>query len=199
MKDRSHNRGHVRWRWMAPLLSAAFLLATFCFSGCSDNPADINSTDSETSFFDLPFDELEFAKGGKTYEAVYSAEALISAEDGGIISVGKNQQVFHFEVLPRTIPRDTVVSVTVYVVEDSENSTIIIFEFLPDGLTFATPATLTMDAGELANKAIDEIDWYYLQGNRWIYQNTIGVNTNDKFVIPVEHFSRWGADKGGSA
>lgn len=194
MNDRNRNRGLIRWRSMTLLLLAAFLLAPFWFSGCSDNPADVTSADGETSFFDLPFDELEFAKGGKSYVDVYSAQALISAEDGGTISVGKNQQVFHFEVLPNTIRQDTVIAVTVYVVEDSEASSVIIFEFAPDGLTFSTPATLTMDADELANRTLEEVDWYYLRGNKWIYQATFEADVNDKFVIPVEHFSRWGAD-----
>ncbi|UCD62840.1 MAG: hypothetical protein JSW34_08725 [Candidatus Zixiibacteriota bacterium] len=194
MRDLSCNRGLVGWRLITPVLIALLLGATFWLSGCSNGPLEVNTTESETSFFDLPFDEVEFTKGGKTYDGIYYADDYIKADEGGLLTVTHRGATFTFEVMPNSISDDMLITLVVYVVEDTPEQTTIIYEFGPDGLVFSEPAILTLEAEAVTGEGSDSVDWYYLDRGRWMYQGSFHAEKDGKIRIQMEHFSRWGTD-----
>ncbi|UCG60526.1 MAG: hypothetical protein JSV52_09330 [Candidatus Zixiibacteriota bacterium] len=194
MKGKHGNRYGAPWRLIAPLVAILSLAVIFGLPGCSDQPLDVNTSQEDVSFFDLPFDEA-IAKKGLEYDAVFGTEDYIAAEDGGTIAINGHGAIWSFQVFPNSIPNDVRITVRIYIVEDTPEKTTVIYEFGPDGLEFSVPALLTLDADAVAGTNGQTIDFYYLNKNRWVYQGTFNRTGDDEFVIPIHHFSRYGSGR----
>jgi hypothetical protein len=193
MKDKLGNRWIASWRPFAPLVVILALVVIFGLPGCSDKPLDVNTSQEDISFFDLPFDDNALAKGRPvSYDAVYRTEDYLTVEDGGLIEINSHDGAFTFVVEPYSFPEDTRFTVAVYIVEDTPEKTTIVYEFGPDGLVFTEPAHLILNADVVAAMGAQSTDFFYLSGNKWIYQGTYFRDKDNQFVIPIEHFSKYG-------
>jgi hypothetical protein len=193
MKDKHGSRWTASWRAFAPLVAILALVLIFGLPGCSDKPLDVNTSQEDISFFDLPFDDDALAKRGLgDYEAVYRTEDYLTVEDGGSIAINGHDGAYTFVVEPYSFPEDTRFTVAIYVIEDTPTKTTIVYEFGPDGLEFTVPAHLILNADAVAAMGAESIDFYYLNGNKWAYQGTYFRNKDNQFVIPIEHFSKYG-------
>jgi len=183
----------VGWHLFAPLV-AIFALVIVCgLSGCSDEPLDVNTSQEDVDFFDLPYDEETLSKRGDTYLDVIVASEYLTVQDGGTIDVHGNNGDFSFVVTPNTFPENTLFDVRIYVVEDDDAKVSIIYEFGPDGLVFSEPAWLVLDADVVAGSDAEGIAFYYLDGKKWIYQGFYRPNKDGEIWVDIYHFSKYGS------
>jgi len=193
MRDKDGNRWPTGWRLFAPLAAILALVVVFGLSGCSDEAVNVNTSQEEVDFFDLPFDEEVLTKRGESYVDVFVASRYLEASEGGTISVHGNDGDFKFVVAPYSFPTSTLFTVTVYIVEDEDAKVSIIYEFSPDGLVFSAPAWLVLDADVVTGVDSDAIDFYYLDGKRWKFQGTYHANQDGEIWVDIHHFSRYGS------
>ncbi|MEW6411326.1 MAG: hypothetical protein AB1483_02505 [Candidatus Zixiibacteriota bacterium] len=180
------------WRLFAPLIAICVLVLVLALPGCSDKVAEVNSSEDQVNFFDLPFDEEALAKRSSLYEAVYWTWDRILVDEGGVIDVPGGQGAFSFEIEANSFPMDTVFEIRVCVVESDVASPVILYEFCPDGLVFSKPARLVLDADVVASFGQQFVDFYYLLGNKWVYQGTYYADEEGVIAIDVHHFSKYG-------
>lgn len=192
MNGKQGNRGLVRWRLLTPLVMVFALAMVLGLPGCGDQPLDVNTSQEEVNFFDLPFDPLEKKTTYLDYNVTFGT---IEVEEGGTLVVPGGHSTFTFKVEPYSFPEDAVFSVGVYIVSEDGDAPTIIYEFEPDGLEFTIPATLILDADYVAGLGSNSVDFYYLDGRRWVFQGKYFADANRKINIPVEHFSRWGTGR----
>ncbi len=181
------------WRMFGPLIAICILVLVLALPGCSDKATDVNSSQDQINFFDLPFDDA-IAKRSDNYDAVYWYWDWILENEGGIIDVPGGHGAFVFEVEAHSFPADTVFEIGVYVVE-ADGAPVIIYDFGPDGLEFSSPAKLILDADVVASLGQSSIAFYYLNGNNWVYQGTYHADATGKISIDVYHFSKYGTGK----
>lgn len=190
MNGTQSNRGLIRWRLMTPLALVFALAVIIGLPGCSNQPLEVNSSQEEINFFDLPFDPLDKKTDYLDYNVTFGT---IDVEDGGTLVVpGGGHTSFAFKVEPYSFPENTVFSVGVYIVSEDGEAPTIIYEFEPDGLEFTVPATLILDAEYAAGLGNDYVNFYYLNRNKWVFQGKYYADDKGKINIPIEHFSRWG-------
>lgn len=192
MNGKQGYRGLVRWRLLTPLVMVFALAMVLGLPGCSDQPLDVNTSQEEVSFFDLPFDPLEKKTDYIDQNVTFGT---IEVEEGGVLVVPGGHATFSFEVEPYSFPADTVFSVGVYVVSEDGDAPTIIYEFEPDGLEFTVPATLVLDADYVAGLGANSVDFFYLNRNKWVFQGKYFADSKRQIRIPLEHFSRWGTGR----
>ncbi len=192
MKDRLSKQRIALWRSLMPVVAILALAVAFGLPGCSEKPLDVNTSQEEISFFDLPFDDGVFAKKGLV--ATYRTEDFITVAEGGTIEISAHGAVFSFVIAPNSFPEDTRFTLAIYILEDTPDKTTVVYEFGPDGLVFTEPALLVLDANVVVPEGSQTIDFYYLNKNRWVYQGTYDRNKDDQFVIGIDHFSRYGTE-----
>jgi len=193
MSNQQGNRWPTRWGAIAPLVVILTLVVILGLPGCSDEPLNVNTSQEDVDFFDLPFDEEVLSKGGLTYLDVGVASQYLEVDEGGTIEVHGNNGEFRFVVPPFSFTTNTLFTVAVYVIEDDDARVSIIYEFSPDGLVFSEPAWLVLDADVVAGVDGDSIDFYYLDGKRWKLQGTYRANKDGEIWVDINHFSRYGS------
>ncbi|UCD62842.1 MAG: hypothetical protein JSW34_08735 [Candidatus Zixiibacteriota bacterium] len=194
----------AKWGLLASMLAAFALFSGLYLPGCSDNPAGSSDvTESgETSFFDLPFDEVELAKkvaDPTTLVTVALGEQDIIAADGGLItlvSVGTSatQELL---VPENTLPYDVTISIELLRLESKKSRDVtLIYECLPDGLVFTQPAILKLDLVKTLGKKATCAHMYWLNPvtNQWESQGDYYPDAAGFVYLPFWHFSRWGVD-----
>ncbi len=198
MKSKQGGLRVARGWLVTPLVTTLILAVVFGLPGCSDKPLNVEPTQDEIGFFDLPFDDEAIAKRSVSYEAVYKCFQELSAEEGGTIEVPGSNGAFSFVVAPNSFPADTVIEIEIYIIDDDEISPTVIYEFKPDGLVFSEPAKLVVNTKVVAGLNSESVGFYYLMGNRWVYQGTFfSTDGVDEIIIEVPHFSKWGTEGGG--
>ena len=198
MKNKKGSLGVARGWLFTPLVTTLILAFVFGLPGCGDQPLNVEPSQDEIGFFDLPFDDEAIAKRTVSYEAIYMCFQELSPEEGGRIEVPGSKGAFAFEVAPHSFPEETVFEIKVYIV-DTDDALTVIYEFEPDGLVFSEPAKLIINTEVITGFAAESLDYYYLNGNKWIYQGTFSATDGaaDEIVIDVPHFSKWGSEGGG--
>ncbi|MBN4076339.1 hypothetical protein JYT16_01340 [Gemmatimonas aurantiaca] len=197
-KSRLFRRGFI-----GVALATILAVPVLFFTGCSINPATSSdmTLQNEESFWDNSFDPASLeplttsdallSPGG--YD-VYSGEGFISADDGGVVNLEMPGSVHNFTVEAESIPADTVINVGIYV-KTSKKSTVILFEFGPDGLVFGESATLSFDISELSSNT-DYVDlyWWNPDTGDWEYQRTVRADRDGIVSFPIDHFSMYGVE-----
>lgn len=161
------------------------LAALFAFNGCSDNaPMQPNLPQSS----DL---NRMVAMGGMP-EAIPSVldEAVIDADDGGVIEIERDVYLHEFVVPAGAIDEDTKITV-----ESCEGKVgakdAVIFDFGPDGLVFKKAATLKFEMAELNNKASSaKLHYFDPDRSRWVLQES-GQVKSGVAEFPIFHFSKY--------
>lgn len=191
MRARQSSLWVARWGFSAPLVAVLTLIVILGLPGCSDEPLDINTSQEDVNFFDLPFDEELLSKRGTVIKQVYVISQYVEADEGGTIEIRGNDGDFAFIVEPFSMPEDALITIKIYEVQDEDARVSFIYEFAPDGLVFSEPATLVLDADIVADGG-DSITLYYLDGKRWVPMDNLKA-VNGTFLAKIPHFSRWGS------
>ncbi|UCG60527.1 MAG: hypothetical protein JSV52_09335 [Candidatus Zixiibacteriota bacterium] len=195
----------AKWGLLISALAVFALISGLYLPGCSENPAIPSGTDlsqDETSFFDQPFDEAAFARAVELQavvdvEVLYE-EGLFTSLDGGEIVIGTAGNFQEFVVYPYSVPYDVTISLEITSLQSKKNDDVaIVYEFKPDGLEFLIPAELKINVAKVLGKRATCLRWYYLneQTGIWVYQGQFCADPETGFAtVPVEHFSRYGAE-----
>jgi len=127
--------------------------------------------------------EIPVANSGK------ATSALVSAEKGGVVSLGR----FTLEFPPGALPADTEIEISV------TDPTLVMCELGPHGLHFNKPVTLTVDYGGTPAEQLESssetlgVYWYNEDAGRWqIVGRNIDVDRNLSRA-QLEHFSDYAA------
>ena len=115
---------------------------------------------------------------------------LISKDDGGEITITREEYEHIFEVDPGAVDENVAISVKSY--EDKIwGNKAIVFEFGPDGLEFKIPAKLTFEMAELDYKAGYAKFFYFNPYYKsWVLLDVEGVEQGD-VVFEIDHFSKY--------
>lgn len=204
MRDKTIQSGATKWGSLMMFLAMFALLAGLYLPGCSDGPTtspDVTLSQDETSYFDEPFDEVEFARlvdlAAVDDEYLYGEE-LLSVVDGGSIVIGTAGNFHEFYVPPGALSQPTLIQMEILKVEKKDNI-VAVYDFGPDGLVFLQSAWLIVDPAKLLGKKATCVDFYYLDEGVnpavWVLQGTYCVDPfTQKCAIPVDHFSKYGID-----
>lgn len=191
-----------QWGLLVSFVAVFALLSGLYLTGCSHNPTtstELGLSQDETDFFELPYDQTAVEKQATNpnleYEILYG-EGLVTDEDGGCVWVGTPGNLHEFIVSPLAIPADTTIQIQVTKVE-WHDEIVVLYDFGPDGLHFAVPAVLKVNAQKLFGANLSTINWFYLDEhtNTWQYQGSYVVNALGQVEIPVYHFSKYGASR----
>jgi len=194
----------AKWGLLVSLVAVFALISGLCLPGCSDNPAtssDINLSQDETSFFDQPFDEVVFARAVELEATIdvetLFGEAVFTSVDGGELVIGTAGNFHYFSMQPNSMPYDATISLEIMKIDSKKNDDVaVIYEFKPDGLEFLIPAELGINVAKVLGKRATCVKWYYLneQTGVWQYQGEYCADPDGFARIPIEHFSRYGAE-----
>ncbi|UCC45475.1 MAG: hypothetical protein JSU65_06030 [Candidatus Zixiibacteriota bacterium] len=193
----------TKWGLLASMLAVFALFSGIYLPGCSNNPnnsTQVNAPEEEFSFFDDSFDDAALAKAvidPAINVDFLTAEEYLSAEDGGSIVIGTIGTYYEFYVPPDAVPYDVAISVQITRLEKKYSKEVaVVYDFSPDGLVFAQPATLRMDVTKVLGKKATEANLYYYneQTKSWEHKGTYPAGADGWVSMPIEHFSRWGAD-----
>ncbi|MEW6411324.1 MAG: hypothetical protein AB1483_02495 [Candidatus Zixiibacteriota bacterium] len=189
----------AKWGLLVSFVAVFALMSGLYLPGCSQNPttsSDLNLSQDETNFFELPFDESALAKKvtDPTVDVeIALGEGLVTVDGGGVIEVGTKHL---FTVAPMSVYTNTLISAEITRIEEDGIVTAI-YEFGPHGTVFSLPAVLQIDAKTLFDKGTKSINFYYLneQTNLWELQGQYPVDDNGYAHVPVYHFSKYGASR----
>ena len=186
------------------LVAVFALVFGLCLPGCSENPSSSSEPglqQDEASFFDLPFDETSLAKAADDPNIIFDVirdDELFNAIDGGTLVIGSGGALQEFVVAPYSMEVDAVIAVEVTKIDSkSREQCQIIYDFQPDGLVFAVPATLRVDVARVLGKRSTCANIYHLNEDtgRWEHQGTYCADPVTGIAeIPIPHFSKWGMD-----
>ncbi|MEW6411325.1 MAG: hypothetical protein AB1483_02500 [Candidatus Zixiibacteriota bacterium] len=191
-----------QWGLLVSFVAVFALLSGLYLTGCSQSPTtstDLTLSQDQEGFFELPYDETALEKEAVNpnmeVEVLYG-EGLVTTEDGGDIWVGTAGNIHEFLVSPMAIPSDTIIQIGVTKVE-WHDEIVVLYDFGPDGLQFAIPAVLKVNAQKLFGANVSAINWFYLdeRTNTWQYQGSYQVDALGEIEIPVYHFSKYGASR----
>ena len=161
------------------------LAALLTFNGCLNNaPMQPNLPQSA--------DLSRLIGMGGSLESTQSVldEAVIDADDGGVIDIERDAYLHQFEVPAGAIDEDTKITVESYKgkvgVKDA-----IIFDFGPDGLVFKEPANLKFEMAELDARALSaKLHYFDPDLNRWVFQKSSTVE-DGVAEFSIYHFSKY--------
>ena len=161
------------------------LAALFALNGCSNNtPMEPNLPQSA--------DMSRLIGMGGSVESTQSVldEAVIDADDGGVIDIERDVYLHQFEVPAGAIDEDTKITVESCKgkvgVKDA-----IIFDFGPDGLLFKKAANLKFEMAELDARASSaKLHYFDPDLSRWVFQKSSLVK-NGVAEFPIYHFSKY--------
>ncbi|UCE25094.1 MAG: hypothetical protein JSU74_03325 [Candidatus Zixiibacteriota bacterium] len=200
MKHRFHRWSINRWAIMASLITAGGFILGLILAGCSDNGLVFEVTDSEerVSFFDQPYYDDALAKRTDILEAeVTFHQARLRTSEGGVLTLGEDENIEAFVVLPNSFVDDTTFTVEVTKIVTEDGEALIVFEFGPDGLQFFRPAVLRLDLGVLFGRNVTSVEFAWLdeETHMWGDPVTYDADSNQIACVSIGHFST-GMSKG---
>lgn len=161
------------------------LAALLAFNGCSNNaPMQPNLPQSA--------DLNKLIGMGGLPESTQSVldEAVIDADEGGVIDIERDIYLHQFEVPAGAIDEDTKITVESYEGKVGTKDAVI-FDFGPDGLVFKEPANLKFEMAELDAKALSaKLHYFDPDLSRWVFQKSSLVK-NGVAEFPIYHFSKY--------
>jgi len=164
------------------LIVLAVLLA---FNGCSNNaPMEPNLPQSADLSRLVPLGEpLE------SHQSVFD-EAVVKADDGGVIDIEREDHLHQFVVGAGAIDEDTQITVESY--RDKIGSKeVVVFDFGPDGLVFKPAANLKFEIAELNARALSAKLFYFDPDlKEWVCQGSSAVK-DGVAEFPIYHFCKY--------
>jgi hypothetical protein len=100
-------------------------------------PDDGSFSDGGSYFTIIPDPQGKLDLGTQQVNSVKGASALVSAKDGGLVSLGR----FSVEIPPGALDRDTAIQISV------PDPSLVMCRLEPHGLRFNKPVTLTINYG----------------------------------------------------
>ena len=194
----------AKWGMLISFLAVFALAMGLYLPGCSENPTTSGETslaDDETSFFDQPFDDVQFARLvelAAVDEEVLFGELPIIADVGGTIVVGTKGNSHEFEVPPGALPYDAIIRVEITKIEAKKDEIAVIYDFAPEGLVFDSPAFLKIDVAKVLGKKATSFELYYLDESldtpRWVSYGNFPADENGIATAQIDHFSKYGIE-----
>ena len=160
--------------------------------GCSDNlSVNPNGIDPQQSPSAAASARWYLPSGGCSgVETITETTELITKDDGGEITITRDDYEHIFKVDPNAVDENVEISVKSY--QDKVwGEKAIIFEFGPDGLVFEKAATLSFEMAELDSRASSAKLFYYNPTYKiWVLTSYRAVK--DGIVeFDIEHFSKY--------
>lgn len=199
MNAKTKRNRFVEWGLIALTIAIMTAVPLLVFTGCGSDSLSSSQQSQGTvvgSYFDLTYDGEFFdadqpALARRNSSDGYdSGEKIISAEDGGKISLSGGGHVF--VVQAGSIEEDTRITVAMKF-EFHENTNIALFNFGPDGLQFDPAASLTFRSKELEDPTRPvKLYWLNPDDDRWVFVTSVSADADGMVTLPIEHFSGYG-------
>lgn len=173
-------------RVTAPIIVLVGLLLSACGGESANGVSPRPNTGTS------PDPTIDAAVISSTPEPARRATGTIGVLGGRVETVGADGTAYELFVPPGALPGDTEISVTPTTVtglEDVAHATRYAVEFQPSGLTFLTPATLTVRPPAGSPVAPDDFVFSWEDGTTGVSIGPIHVAADGSFRIEVPHFS----------
>ena len=156
--------------------------AVLVLTGCSRSPLDSSTTVEQPKVLSRMVD----LSGAALSPVPYHAEAVISAKDGGTLTLLD----VTLQIPPGAVPNDTLFSI------DIPDITVFFNEFGTDGLVFDKPVKVTMSyrGADLSgvNESTIRIGWLNERTGQWEDMLCTVDTVNQVVTGELNHFSAYG-------